>query len=273
MIKKVICMFFVAVLVIAGCTKVEKHPIPEKNLTPDQEGKILGLLDGIKPPPGGKKLVDWGESAVPVILERIFELNEKVINERGKYTKEELATMSSDLSKLIRYLGRIKSKKAVPSLVYMLKEERRFRLERPDIASALGRIGDKSAVEPLKEIFKEELEYLEAGDHRGPLPPPPPGYKYAAAAGFTCKCIGETGKALYELGEIQVVGDLIDALIPLLEKHKQGKWYGFYDSITSVLIDIIGEEQPEVIVTADIESTRFWSEWWEKNKDRFGEGQ
>lgn len=195
-------MFFVP-----GCTKTEKYPIPEKNLTPEQEEKISRMLSNKpKVPQLNKELLDMGELAVPVILEKIFELNEKISNRTG-YSRNERVIMSCDEGNLILALGAIRSKKAVPALIYMLKEERKFRNETSCIGNALGEIGDGFAIEPLGEVPEKELGYLKSGDYEGP------DYGWGLAADFTCQCIGSIGRALYDLGEVQIVGKLIDAVV------------------------------------------------------------
>lgn len=255
MIKKVICIFFTAVLVIAGCTKKEKYPIPEKNLTPEQEEKISRILSNkSKAPQRNKELLGMGELAVPVILEEILELNEK-ITAKMEYSHDERVVMSCDEGNLILALGAIRSKKAVPALIHMLKEERKFRSETSCIANALGKIGDRRAIEPLKEALEKELGYLKSSDYEGP------DYGWGLAADFTCQCIGAIGEALCHLGERQVVGKLIDAVVTAPGK--------FPRAISRALTSITGAKEQIRAQKGAVDMRSFWSGWWEKNKDSF----
>lgn len=255
MIGKVIALFFLAVLFVPGCTKIEKYPVPEKNLTPEQEEKISRILSNkSKAPQLNKELLDMGELAVPVILEKIFELNEKISDRTGR-SRNERVVMSCDEGNLILSLGAIRSKKAVPALIYMLKEERKFRSETSCIGSALGRIGDRLAIEPLGEVLEKELGYLKSGDYEGP------DYGWGLAADFTCQCIGSIGKALYDLGEVQIVGKLIDAVATAPGR--------FPHAISRVLMSITGAEGQIAAQKGTIDMRSFWSDWWEKNKDSF----
>ena len=252
-------MLFLVILFAPGCTKREKYPIPEKNLTPEQEERISRILSNkSKAPQFNKELLDMGELAVPVILEKIFELNKKISTRTG-YSHDERVIMSCDEGNLIIALGAIKSKKAVPSLIYMLKEERKFRSETRSIASALGRIGDRRAIEPLKEVLEKELEYLKSGDYEGP------DYGWGLAADFTCQCIGAIGKALCDLGERQTVGKLIDAVVTAPGR--------FPHAISWALRDITGAEKQIAAQRGSVDMRSFWSNWWEKNKDSFREAR
>lgn len=115
MVRKVIAVLCLAILFAPGCVKKEKYPMPEKNLTPDQEEKIFRMLNNkSKVPQLNKELLDMGELAVPVILEKIYKLNKKLCNKTG-YGRDERVTMSCDEGNLIIALGAIKSKKAVPA--------------------------------------------------------------------------------------------------------------------------------------------------------------
>ena len=229
MVRKIIVVFFLAMLFASGCTKIEKYPMPEKNLTPEQEEKISRMLSNkSKVPQLNKELLDMGELAVPVILEEIFELNEK-ISDRTGCSRSERVIMSCDEGNLILALGAIRSKKAVPALIYMLKKERKFRSETNCIASALGGIGDRRAIEPLKDVLEKELGYLKSGDYEGP------DYGWGLAADFTCQCIGSVGRALYDLGERQVTEKLIDAVATAPGRSPH--------AISRVLTSITGAEE------------------------------
>lgn len=255
MVRKVIAVFCFAILFAPGCVKRETYPMPEKNLTPEQEEKISRMLNNkSRVPQLNKELLDMGELAVPVILQKIYELNKKLCNKTG-YGHNERVTMSCDEGNLIIALGAIKSKKAVPALIYMLKEERKFRNETSCIANALSKIGDRRAIKPLKDVFERELGYLKSGDYEGP------DYGWGLAADFTCQCIGAIGKALCNLGDRQIIGKLIDAVVTAPGK--------FPHAISMVLTGITGTKKQIAAQKGAVDMRSFWSDWWKKNKDSF----
>ncbi len=143
----------------------------------------------------------------------------------------------------------------MPALIHMLKQERKFRSETGCIANALGRIGDRRAIDSLKEVLEKELGYLKSGDCEGP------DYGWGLAADFTCQCIGTIGGALYSLGEVQIVGKLIDAVVTAPGR--------FPHAISRTLTNITGAEEEIAAQKGVVDMRSFWPDWWEKNKENF----
>ena len=168
---------------IIGCdVSPEKGLIPKEELTARQENIIKQAIAENN----RAKLLKIGKPAVPMIIERIFEIY------NSKPSRQD--PVWSDACNLILLLGKIKDKRAVPALDYILVNVK-YRTFRGSAARALGNIGDKRSAEPLWTAFNQEKGYLEEGDRKGP------DYGWGLAGNYTEQMLREIGMALEKFGE------------------------------------------------------------------------
>lgn len=178
-------LFLLAIFVItvAGCdVALKSNLIPKQELSPQQEDTIKQAIAKND----RAKLRQIGKPAVPMILERIFEIYD------SKPSRQD--PVWADACNLIILLGDIKDKRAVPALNHILVDVK-YRTFRGNAAHALGGIRDKRSIEPLWTAFKQEKSYLEKGDRKGP------DYGWGLAGNYTEQMLGSIGMALEKLGE------------------------------------------------------------------------
>lgn len=178
-------LFFLVIFVIAiiGCdVAIESSLIPGQELSPQQEKIIKQAIARND----RAKLRQIGKPAVPMILERIFEIY------NSKPWRQD--PIWADACNLILLLGDIRDERAVPALNHILVEVK-YRTFRGSAAHALGKIHDKRSIEPLWTAFKQEKGYLEKGDRKGP------DYGWGVANNYTEQMLGHIGMALEKLGE------------------------------------------------------------------------
>lgn len=178
-------LFFLAIFIIAvvGCdVAVERSLIPKRELSSQQENVIRQAIAKND----RAKLRQIGKPAVPLILERIFEIY------NSKPWRQD--PIWADAANLVILLGDIGDERAVPALTHMLVDIK-YRVFRGDAAYSLGNIGDKRSIEPLWTAFKQEKSYLEKGDRKGP------DYGWGVAGNYTEQMLGHIGMALEKLGE------------------------------------------------------------------------
>lgn len=182
---KLAVLFFLVifVLAVAGCdVNTQGNLIPKQELSPQQEKIIREAIARND----RDKLRRIGKSAVPMVLERIFEIyNSKPWRQDPVW---------ADAANLVILLGTIGDERAVPALSHMVTDIK-YRVFRNDAAYALGNIGDKRAIEPLWIAFNQEMGYWKAGDRKGP------DYGWGVASNYTVRMLHYIGAALEKLGE------------------------------------------------------------------------
>lgn len=183
MVARYNLIIIVAILCfVIGCGQREVDLIPRQRLSPAEENNIRQAIGEVN----FAKLKQIGNKAVPMIIERIFEIyNSKPHRQDPVWC---------DACNLILLLGKIGDERAVPALEYLLVEKR-YRTFRGEAAHSLAMIGDKSAVGSLWRVFKEEKGYLKQGDRRGP------DMGWGLAGNYTSLVLEEIGLALQKLGE------------------------------------------------------------------------
>jgi hypothetical protein len=176
-------LIITALLITAGCeADPAKNLIPQQDLSTKQESIIKeAILKNDR-----SKLLKIGDPAVPMIIERVFEIY------KSKPSRQN--PVWADAANLILLLGKIKDKRAVPALDFMV-ENVKYRIFRGKAAHALGNIGDKRAIEPLWTAFNQEKGYLKEGHRKGP------DYGWGLAGKYTEQMLEELGMALEKLGE------------------------------------------------------------------------
>ncbi len=178
-------MFFCAacILIVSGCDMAtEQMVVPSQDLTLQQEKIIANALTRND----RDALRRIGSPAVPMILERIFEIY------RSKPWRQD--PVWADASNLVLLLGDIKDKRAVPALNMMVTNVK-YRIFRGYAARALGSIRDARSIGPLWQAFREEKGYLEQGDRKGP------DYGWGLAGNYTEMTLEHLGMALEKFGE------------------------------------------------------------------------
>lgn len=179
------CLLFIisSLLITAGCqADPTKNLIPQQELTSKQESIIKEAISKNN----RSRLLKIGKPAVPMIIERVFEIY------KSRPSRQDPAW--ADAANLILLLGKIKDKRAVPALDFMV-ENIKYRVFRGVAAHSLGNIGDKRAIEPLWTAFNQEKGYLKEGNRKGP------DYGWGLAGNYTEQMLEELGMALEKLGE------------------------------------------------------------------------
>ena len=183
-LKLRIIAIFLLVFFTGSCSFEQSSTlIPKQELSPQQEEEIKQAIKQTD----HSKLRRIGKPAVPLILERIFE-----IANDAKLSRD--VAVSSDACNFIIDIGHIKDKRALPALEYLLKNTK-YRTFRPSLAYALGMIGDKRAIEALMEVYKQEKGYLAKGDTKGP------DYGWGLASDYTYHVLVASATALEKLGK------------------------------------------------------------------------
>lgn len=181
--KTVLFLLAIFVIAVVGCgVGVESKLIPKQELSPQK----VDIIKEAIAKNDRSKLRQIGKPAVPLILERVFEIYNSRPSRRDP--------VWCDACNLILLLGEIRDNRGVPALNHIVVDVK-YRTFRGDAAYALGKIRDKRSIEPLWTAFKQEKSYLEKGDRRGP------DYGWGLAGNYTEQMLAHIGMALERLGE------------------------------------------------------------------------
>lgn len=238
----VLCFFAVLVVLFqTSCTKKQMNIIPRSELAQSKQQEIRKYLKKINYNQARKEVkTKYGKKAVPFMIERIMDIYS--LGPDYKYPEE-----YSVASNLILSLGEMKDKSVIPAFTLWLSDKK-YRVFRGNVSHAIGELGDSCMIEILREAWDEEMGYLEKGDDQGPWP----FSGYRPTRGYVQSMLSYIGIVLYQLGDKNIVGELMKAA-----RMPQGGAKSGYSKISSALTEISGERGMFYAIED-------WEQWWKK---------
>jgi len=220
--------------------------IPKQALSEAKRAEIRSALQDLSDAEKSARGVvrRFGKDATPVIIERVQEIYEK----GSDWEYQRLYAQAEDLIVSLGEAGDARAKDALELWV----ADKDYRVFRDEAAQALGKLGDRSSRQALWQAWNEEKGYLLEGDDEGPWPfagEPP-------AGGYVHSMLADIGKALHELGDDEVIGELIE-----VGSLSEGRWEAGKMKIIDALSDISGKAlEPEML------GMKYWEKWWQDNQ-------